>query len=184
MKLVSVILMFLGSLAFLGADAAPPDASSQFRKKWNKWALSRGKKGLQASSSGSSGLAGEDTVSTETLVLVQGQESTSKPPQASTPSVAHIRVKRYRQMMNPGSRSSPCRLGTCTVQKLAHQIYQLTDKDKDGVAPRDKISAQGYGRRRRRSLREVLQARTVPSSREQTLATAASADAPRPPQAL
>nr|AAB36055.1 adrenomedullin [swine, duodenum, Peptide, 27 aa] [Sus scrofa] len=27
---------------------------------------------------------------------------------------------------------------------LAHQIYQFTDKDKDGVAPRSKISPQGY----------------------------------------
>lgn len=111
-------------------------------------------------------------------------EVSSVLPLRSTPSAAHIRVKRYRQMMNPGSRSSPCRLGTCTVQKLAHQIYQLTDKDKDGVAPRDKISAQGYGRRRRRSLREVLRARTVLSSQEQTHAAAASGAAPRRPQAL
>jgi len=42
-----------------------------------------------------------------------------------------------------------CRFGTCTVQKLAHQLYQLTDKVKDGAAPVNKISPQGYGRRRR-----------------------------------
>lgn len=35
------------------------------------------------------------------------------------------------------------------MQKLAHQIYQLTDKDKDDAAPASKISPQGYGRRRR-----------------------------------
>lgn len=46
------------------------------------------------------------------------------------------------------------------MQKLAHQIYQLTDKDKDGVAPRNKISPQGYGRRRRRSLPEAGRGRT------------------------
>lgn len=93
----------------------------------------------------------------------------------STQSEAHIRVKRYRQSMNQGSRSTGCRIGTCTMQKLAHQIYQLTDKDKDGMAPRNKISPQGYGRRRRRSLPEVLRARTVESSQEQTHAAPASA---------
>lgn len=33
MKLVSITLMLLGSLAFLGADTARLDTSSQFRKK-------------------------------------------------------------------------------------------------------------------------------------------------------
>lgn len=92
----------------------------------------------------------------------------------STQSTGHIRVKRYRQSMNQGSRSTGCRFGTCTMQKLAHQIYQLTDKDKDGMAPRNKISPQGYGRRRRRSLPEVLRARTVESSQEQTHSAPAS----------
>lgn len=59
-----------------------------------------------------------------------------------------------------GPRSSGCRFGTCTVQNLAHQIYQLTDKDKDDVAPRNKISPQGYGRRRRRSPPEASPGRT------------------------
>lgn len=66
---------------------------------------------------------------------------------------AHNRVKRYRQSVNsfphlPTFRMG-CRFGTCTVQKLAHQLYQLTDKVKDGAAPVNKISPQGYGRRRR-----------------------------------
>lgn len=38
------------------------------------------------------------------------------------------------------------------MQNLAHQIYQYTDKDKDSSAPPKKLSPQGYGRRRRRSL--------------------------------
>lgn len=174
MKLVTVTLMFLGSFAFLGADTARLDASSQFRKKWNKWALSHGKREVQVLSSYPTGLADEKTVPTQTLVQLQDQESTSRTPQTSTQSVAHIRVKRYRQSMNQGSRNSGCRFGTCTVQKLAHQIYQFTDKDKDGVAPRSKISPHGYGRRRRRSLPEILLARTVVSSQEQTHAAPAS----------
>ncbi|EDM17863.1 adrenomedullin, isoform CRA_a [Rattus norvegicus] len=173
MKLVSIALMLLGSLAVLGADTARLDTSSQFRKKWNKWALSRGKRELQASSSYPTGLVDEKTVPTQTLGL-QDKQSTSSTPQASTQSTAHIRVKRYRQSMNQGSRSTGCRFGTCTMQKLAHQIYQFTDKDKDGMAPRNKISPQGYGRRRRRSLPEVLRARTVESSQEQTHSAPAS----------
>ncbi|XP_050019357.1 pro-adrenomedullin [Alexandromys fortis] len=174
MKLVTVTLMFLGSFAFLGADTARLEASSQFRKKWNKWALSHGKKELQVPSSYPTGLADEKMVPTQTLVQLQDKESTSRTPQASPQSITHIRVKRYRQSMNQGSRSVGCRFGTCTVQKLAHQIYQFTDKDKDGVAPRNKISAHGYGRRRRRSLPEILLARTVVSSQEQTHAAPAS----------
>ncbi|XP_028623952.1 ADM [Grammomys surdaster] len=179
MKLVSITLMLLGSLAFLGADTARLDTSLQFRKKWNKWALSRGKRELQAPSSYPT-VADEKTVPTQTLVQLQDTQNTTSTPQASNQSEArnqseaHIRVKRYRQSMNQGSRSSGCRIGTCTMQKLAHQIYQLTDKDKDGMAPRNKISPQGYGRRRRRSLPEVLRARTVESSQEQTHAAAAS----------
>ncbi|XP_005075742.1 pro-adrenomedullin [Mesocricetus auratus] len=168
MKLVTVTLMFLGSLAFLGADTAGIDAPSQFRKKWNKWALSHGKKELQASSSYPTGLADEKTASTQTLDLLQDEQSTSSTPQASTQNVAHIRVKRYRQSMNQGSRSTGCRFGTCTVQNLAHQIYKFTEKDKHSFAPRDKISPQGYGRRRRRSLPEILQAGSVMSSQGQT----------------
>ena len=168
MKLVSITLMLLGSLAFLGADTAGPDTPSQFRKKWNKWALSRGKRELQASSSYPTGLADETTVPTQTLDPFLDEQNTTGPLQASNQSEAHIRVKRYRQSMNQGSRSNGCRFGTCTFQKLAHQIYQLTDKDKDGMAPRNKISPQGYGRRRRRSLLEVLRSRTVESSQEQT----------------
>lgn len=105
----------------------------------------------------------------EVFFLLRSNQS-----EARNQSEAHIRVKRYRQSMNQGSRSSGCRIGTCTMQKLAHQIYQLTDKDKDGMAPRNKISPQGYGRRRRRSLPEVLRARTVESSQEQTHSAAAS----------
>ncbi|XP_060231931.1 pro-adrenomedullin-like [Meriones unguiculatus] len=143
MKLVSIILMFLGSLAFLGVDAAQPEDVSL---QWDKLALSSGEMELQASSSDSSELTGGETVPMETFVLDQEKESTSKTPQASPPSSAHFRVKRYRKMMNPGSHNSRCRFGTCMLQKLAQQIYQLTDKRKDPVAPKNKIGPQGYGR--------------------------------------
>uniref|UniRef100_A0A8C9QF99 Pro-adrenomedullin n=1 Tax=Spermophilus dauricus TaxID=99837 RepID=A0A8C9QF99_SPEDA len=145
MKLFSVALMFLGSLAFLGADTARLDVASEFRKKWNKWAVSRGKRELRVSSSYPTGLADVKAERVQTLIRPQDVKGASHSPQISSPDAARIRVKRYRQSMNnfQGLRSFGCRFGTCTVQKLAHQIYQFTDKDKDGVAPRSKISPQG-----------------------------------------
>ncbi|KAM4845506.1 pro-adrenomedullin isoform 1-T2 [Thomomys bottae] len=177
MKLVSIALMFLGSLAFLGADAARLDVSSEFRKKWNKWALSRGKRELRVPSSYSIGLADTKAASDHALTAPQYVKDNSRSAQASHPDAAHSRVKRFRQSMNSNSqglRSFGCRFGTCTVQKLAHQIYQFTDKDKDGVAPRSKISPQGYGRRRRRSLPEARRSRTLVPSEPQARSPPAS----------
>uniref|UniRef100_F7GWC9 Pro-adrenomedullin n=1 Tax=Callithrix jacchus TaxID=9483 RepID=F7GWC9_CALJA len=177
MKLISVALMYLGSLAFLGADTARLDVASEFRKKWSKWALSRGKRELRMSSSQPTGLAEVKAGPAQTLIRPQDMKGASRSPEDSSPDAARIRVKRYRQSMNnfQGLRSFGCRFGTCTVQKLAHQIYQFTDKDKDNVAPRSKISPQGYGRRRRRSLPEAGQGRTLVSSKPQ----AQGAPAPR-----
>ncbi|KAK2100744.1 hypothetical protein P7K49_022092 [Saguinus oedipus] len=169
MKLISVALMYLGSLAFLGADTARLDVASEFRKKWNKWALSRGKRELRMSSNHPTGLAEVKAGPAQTLIRPQDMKGASRSPEDSSPDAARIRVKRYRQSMNnfQGLRSFGCRFGTCTVQKLAHQIYQFTDKDKDNVAPRSKISPQGYGRRRRRSLPEAGRGRTLVSSKPQ-----------------
>ncbi|ELV13383.1 ADM [Tupaia chinensis] len=176
MKLVSVALMYLGSLAFLCADTARLDVASEFRKKWNKWAVSRGKRELRVSSSYPTGLADVKAGPAQTLIRPQDMKGASRSPQASTLDAARIRVKRYRQSMNnyQSLRSFGCRFGTCTVQKLAHQIYQFTDKDKDGVAPRNKISPQGYGRRRRRSLPETHPGRTLVSSEPQAPGTRGS----------
>lgn len=153
MKLVPVALLCLSSLAFLGADAARLDVASEFQKKWSKWALSRGESELRVSSSYPTGLADVKAGPAQTIVQPQDVKGPSRSSQTSSPDAARIRVKRYRQSMNKfqGVRNPGCRFGTCTVQNLAHQIYQLTDKDKDDVAPRNKISPQGYGRRRRRS---------------------------------
>lgn len=163
MKLVPVALLYLGSLAFLGVDTARLDVAAEFRKKWNKWALSRGKRELRESSSYPTGLADVKAGPVQTLIRPQDVKGASRSPQASSPDAARIRVKRYRQSLNnfQGLRSFGCRFGTCTVQKLAHQIYHFTDKDKDGSAPRSKISPQGYGRRRRRSLPEAGLGRTL-----------------------
>lgn len=59
----------------------------------------------------------------------------------------NIRTKRSRKSAN--SRRQGCSLGTCTVHDLAHRLHELGNKLKIGTAPIDKISPQGYGRRRR-----------------------------------
>ncbi|XP_029623207.1 ADM [Salmo trutta] len=59
-----------------------------------------------------------------------------------------IRTKRSKSLVNQAWRPG-CSLGTCAVHDLAHRIHQLNNKLKIGSAPIDKISPQGYGRRRR-----------------------------------
>lgn len=50
--------------------------------RWNKWALSHGKRELQASSSYPMGLADEKTSPTQALDLLQDEQSTLSTPQA------------------------------------------------------------------------------------------------------
>lgn len=188
---------------------ACPDAHSASRREGRRSqhpgqvttpALARGGQGELSCTLwpwGSSGLCGSsegDSNSQSPLVLerscscgwgpssARGGSHVGFLPLSSSPDASRIRVKRYRQSMNnfQGLRSFGCRFGTCTVQKLAHQIYQFTDKDKDGVAPRSKISPQGYGRRRRRSLPEAGRGRTLLSPEPQ----ARGAPAPRAHQVL
>ncbi|CAJ1049661.1 adrenomedullin a [Xyrichtys novacula] len=59
-----------------------------------------------------------------------------------------VRTKRSKNSANQPKRQG-CALGTCTVHDLAHRLHQLNNKFKIGSAPIDKISPQGYGRRRR-----------------------------------
>ncbi|NP_001027753.1 ADM precursor [Takifugu rubripes] len=60
----------------------------------------------------------------------------------------NIRTKRSKNLVNQ-SRKNGCSLGTCTVHDLAFRLHQLGFQYKIDIAPVDKISPQGYGRRRR-----------------------------------
>lgn len=64
---------------------------------------------------------------------------------------AHIRVKRYRQSINrfPHFQTKACRFGTCTVHWLVDELHRAAVNDRNDAAPPNKISPQGYGRRRR-----------------------------------
>ncbi|XP_062434108.1 pro-adrenomedullin isoform X2 [Rhea pennata] len=165
MKVVHVALLYLGSVTFLGVDAARVDVATEFKRKWTKWALSRAKRDVKPSGA-LRGLGPAAAV--QPLVRSQDVKEDLPVSHPSSREDAHIRVKRYRQSINSFPHfeaiRTGCRFGTCTVQKLAHQIYQLTDKDKDGAAPVSKISPQGYGRRRR-SLPEHRRRRPAPSPR-------------------
>lgn len=160
MQLGSLALLYLGSLALLGLEAAKLDVASDFKRKWAKWALSRARREVKLPLMSLTGQEADANI--RSLVRTQDvkdQPGVAQPSHEDT----HIRVKRYRANsythLNPSGHVG-CRFGTCTMHKLAHQIYRLTDKDKDGSAPANKISPQGYGRRRR-SLREVPLATTA-----------------------
>lgn len=118
MKLVSVALMYLGSLAFLGADTARLDVASQFRKKWNKWALSRGKRELRMSSSYPTGLADVKAGPAQTLIQPQDMKGASQSSGALAAASGHARCRswhtrstssqiRTRTTSPPGARSAP-----------------------------------------------------------------------------
>nr|XP_009678548.1 PREDICTED: ADM [Struthio camelus australis] len=50
MKVVHVALLYLGSVTFLGVDAAARvDVATEFKRKWTKWALSRAKRDVKPS---------------------------------------------------------------------------------------------------------------------------------------
>ncbi|MEE6498770.1 hypothetical protein FKM82_003226 [Ascaphus truei] len=148
MELAYIVLLHLSYLTFLGSVAARIDFAPELKKKWGLSVKSRVRRNLKTpieshalaadASSGSPFIKEEDVKD-----LLNHPSSTD----------AHIRVKRYRNSLNNfhhfQSMRVGCRFGTCTVQNLAHQIFQYTDKDKDGTAPANKISPQGYGRRRR-----------------------------------
>uniref|UniRef100_A0A8D0H434 Pro-adrenomedullin n=1 Tax=Sphenodon punctatus TaxID=8508 RepID=A0A8D0H434_SPHPU len=153
MKLIRVALFYLGFVTFLGADAANLGIASDFKRKWTKWALSRAKREVRLLPSplGVGGQAADADV--QPFIRTRDVKEDPRLSLPSSPEVAHIREKRYRQNINSfphfQAMRMGCRFGTCTVQKLAHQIYQLNDKNKDYTAPESKISPQGYGRRRR-----------------------------------
>ncbi|NXX74466.1 ADML protein, partial [Urocolius indicus] len=150
MKLFHVALLCLGSVTFFEVDATKADVATQFKRKWTKWALSRTKRDVKPSSALLGLGAAADM---QLLIRTQDVKEDPRVSHSSGREDAHIRVKRYRQSVNSFPHFQAirmgCRFGTCTVQTLAHQIYQLTDKDKDDAAPASKISPQGYGRRRR-----------------------------------
>uniref|UniRef100_A0A8C5QPF1 Pro-adrenomedullin n=1 Tax=Leptobrachium leishanense TaxID=445787 RepID=A0A8C5QPF1_9ANUR len=148
MDLAPIILLHLSYLALLGSAASRTDVHRTDRTLWGLIGQNRIRRDTPAEPENSArvGNAAPQSAFIKT-------DDTKEPLLPPTSDAAHIRVKRYRHSMNHFSNLQSmrvgCRFGTCTIQNLAHQIYQYTDKDKDSTAPAKKISSQGYGRRRR-----------------------------------
>ncbi|XP_030620639.1 adrenomedullin a [Chanos chanos] len=117
-------------------DSAKLNLSQVFKK--SAWLQSRTRRDLNSLSALSEA---------ETASFVRPEDvKDSMIPHSSTD--ISIRVKRSKNFVNQ-SRKPGCLLGTCTVHDLAHRIHLYDRQSKTGSAPADKISAQGYGRRRR-----------------------------------
>nr|XP_033784275.1 ADM [Geotrypetes seraphini] len=159
MKLVPVTLLYLSSVTFLGAVRL--DFASELKKRWTVRALGRIRRELRAPSEASDPGVNPNARSP----FIRAEDVKDPNLQASAP-VAPMRVKRH-----PPSKDTlvkvGCRFGTCTVQNLAHLLYHYMDKQKDNAAPSRKMSAQGYGRRRRalperRALFRVIEGKLRP----------------------
>ncbi|XP_048339422.1 pro-adrenomedullin [Sphaerodactylus townsendi] len=139
MKLVSLALFCLSSVSFFGVEAAKLEVASDFKRKWSRWAMSRVRREATL-----------PKAETSVPALVHVGEVKGEP--------SHIRLKRQdpKAVLHTHLRVS-CKMGTCSVAKLADQLYHLNNKEKDANAPARKISPHGYGRRRR-SLLDVLMA--------------------------
>ncbi|CAI5763404.1 ADM [Podarcis lilfordi] len=161
MKVVSLALLYLGSVSFFGVEAAKLDIASDFKRKWSSWrarrdgpvppltaaqaaALGEGK-----SPAGSQAAAAEAAAAEHMPALTAAQAAAGvKRP---TRSLDSLRAK-SNQAPNIRNWREMCGFGTCTVHNLVHIIHHYMDKDKDVSAPPEKFGPQGYGRRRRRSL--------------------------------
>ncbi|XP_052336712.1 uncharacterized protein LOC118358759 [Oncorhynchus keta] len=106
------------------------DLNSNMKKRFRVWSQSRTREDFQSSSAVNSG-----------ILSGPGQR------EETDPSVFHSRSRRsiVTSVKRPG-----CSLGTCSLHDLAHRLHILNNKLKVNRAPEDKISSQGYGRRRRR----------------------------------
>ncbi|XP_066043635.1 pro-adrenomedullin [Chamaea fasciata] len=145
MKLVHVALLYLGSVTFFGVDAARVDVATEFKRKWTKWALSRAKRDVKPAGVLRGLGAAADVLP---LIRTQDMKEDSRVSPPSNREDAHIRVKRYRQSINR-FQTKACRFGTCTVHWLVDELHRAAVNDRNDAAPPNKISPQGYGRRRR-----------------------------------
>ncbi|XP_069824137.1 pro-adrenomedullin [Dendropsophus ebraccatus] len=144
MDLAYVVFIHISYLSFLGSVVAGRMEIRPEGEKWRLVEVQRVRRDLQTPVQSPEASAAFPYIK---------PEDTRDPRLPLSSNGAHIRVKRYRHSFgNYPQMSRGCKFGTCIVHNLANQIYQYTDKDKDMTAPARKISSQGYGRRRRRSV--------------------------------
>ncbi|XP_040024745.1 adrenomedullin a [Gasterosteus aculeatus] len=106
----------------------------ELKKRLSMWLGSRFERDLDS-------VSVEKTAESEYFVRPDDIRDTRLPLSSTD---IHVRTKRSKNSVRHG-----CSLGTCIVHDLAHSLHQLNNKRKIGSAPASKMSAQGYGRRRR-----------------------------------
>lgn len=113
------------------------EVNPELKKRLSIWLGSRLRRDLDS-------IAVEKTAEFEHFVRPEDIRDTLLPHSSTD---INVRTKRSKNSGNQ-SRRQGCILGTCTYHDLAHRLHQFNSKN--GVnAPPDKISPQGYGRRRR-----------------------------------
>uniref|UniRef100_H3CVF1 Adrenomedullin a n=2 Tax=Tetraodon nigroviridis TaxID=99883 RepID=H3CVF1_TETNG len=137
MKLIVQSFLYCCLLATV-ARCGEFDVKPQLRKRPSIWFRNRLRRDL-------------DRVSVERTEELQhfvspDEVRVTRLPHSSTD--FNVRTKRSKNSGNQ-TRRQGCSLGTCIVHDLAHRLHQLGNKYKFGNAPEDKMSPQGYGRRRR-----------------------------------
>ncbi|KAM3876703.1 adrenomedullin a [Diretmus argenteus] len=138
MKLILQSFLYCCLLATV-AHCVELEMNPELKKRLSVWIESRLRRDLNS-------VSAEETAHSEQFVRPEDIRDTLFPH-----SSIDISVRTRRSVKNSvnQSRRPGCSLGTCTVHDLAHRIHQLNNKLKIGSAPIDKISPQGYGRRRR-----------------------------------
>ncbi|KAK9542791.1 hypothetical protein VZT92_000622 [Zoarces viviparus] len=110
----------------------------ELKKRRSIWLGSRLRRDLDS-------VSVEKTAESENFVRPEDIRDTLLPHSSTD---INVRTKRSKHSGNQ-SRRQGCSLGTCAVHDLAHRLHQLGNNLRTGSAPADKISPQGYGRRRR-----------------------------------
>ncbi|CAL8351909.1 unnamed protein product [Merluccius merluccius] len=137
MKLILQSVLYCCLLSTV-AHCVELEVNPELKKRLSVWMESRLRRHLNS-------MSAERVSESEQFVTPEEIRDTLIPHSSNGIS---IRTKRSKNPVNQ-SRRPGCSLGTCTVHDLAHRLHQLNNKFKIGSAPIDKISPQGYGRRRR-----------------------------------
>ncbi|XP_022058240.1 adrenomedullin a isoform X1 [Acanthochromis polyacanthus] len=139
MKLVFQPFLYCCLLATV-AHCVELEVNPELRKRLSIWLGSRLRRDLDSVSL-------EQTAESEQYVRPEDIRDTLLPHSSSTD--IKVRTKRSSRTSANQSRRQGCSLGTCTVHDLVHRLHQINVTFKAETAPVDKISPQGYGRRRR-----------------------------------
>ncbi|KAF7667245.1 hypothetical protein LDENG_00071180 [Lucifuga dentata] len=137
MKLIFQSFLYCCLLATV-AHCVKLEMNPELKQRLSVWMESRMRRDLNS-------VFAENTAESEQFVNPEDIRDNLLPHSSTD---INIRTKRSKPLVNQ-SRRPGCSLGTCTVHDLAHRLHQLNNKLKIGSAPIDKISPQGYGRRRR-----------------------------------